>query len=319
MWRVFVSVIVLALLFLRTRFWVQQPVRHFYDFKCGPVAPSTRYYDPLHVKTFLYNGEDLYAILHFIRKHSTNYYPDDDDIVPFFTRAMVSLYMDEDVKGCIVARPVDVHLGTTAFKGTVREYMITADNRIVKQLLCSHGVECKTPGVFYADDALPWVSPFVTHPIWWTKTHHFKREKGSRCVRVTDATMRPLIDLLSTDKTPCRITPSIDLLRTYLLSKVYSAFLVMNKGKAVAAFFFKKTSMLHENLPVLDCIGVVQREPVQSAFSNLMYFFRKEYPVVRVYGLAHAPATKAFRTTYRRYYLYGYYCKTFAAEDCFLL
>jgi hypothetical protein len=109
------------------------------------------------------------------------------------------------------------------------------------------------------------------------------------------------------------------MLRTYLTSKVYSAFLVLNKGKAVAAFFFKKTSMLHENLPVLDCIGVIQREPVDTAFSNLMHFFRKEYPVVRVYGLAHASPTKAFRTTYRRYYLYGYYCKTFAASDCFLL
>jgi hypothetical protein len=319
MWRILVSVVVLSILFIRTRFWVQQPVRHFYDFKCGPVPPSTRYYDPLHVKTFLHTDEDLYPILQFIREHSANYYPDEDDIRPFFTLSTVSIYVAEGLKGCIVARPVDVRLGATTFKGALREYMIAADNSIVKQLLCSHGVDCKTPGVFYSDEPIPWVSPFVTHPIWWTKTHHFKREKGGRCVRVTDATMRPLIDLLSANKTPCRITPSIDMLRTYLLGKVYSAFLVLNKGKAVAAFFFKKTSMLHENLPVLDCIGVVQREPVASAFSNLMYFFRKEYPVVRVYGLAHAPPTKAFRTTHRRYYLYGYYCKTFAAPDCFLL
>jgi len=319
MWRILVSLLVLAFLFIRTRFWVQQPVRHFYDFKLGPQPPSTRHYDPLHVKTFLYTDEDLSPITAFLRTHSTNHYPDEDDMRPFFTLATVSVYVDGGLKGCIVARPVTLHLDRTTLKGTVREYMVAPDAAVVKPLLCSHGVDCKFPGVFYADDPIPWLAPFVTHPIWWTNTHHFKREKGCRCVRVTDATMRPLIDLLSANKTLCRIVPPIDLLRTYLLGKVYSAFLAVVQGRPAAAFFFKKTSMLHENQPVLDCIGVVQRDPAQGAFSNLMHFFRKEFPVVRVYGLAHAPTTPAFRTTHRRYYLYGYYCKTFAPENCFLL
>lgn len=313
MW--YVLLVVFLVLFIRSRFWVQQPVRHFYDLQLGAMPPTKRHVDLLHVNT-TYDTADP-DLLPFIKNNSDNYYPNDDDVTPFFHRAWISKYVDSTVKGLIVSRPVHISCGES-LDGIMHEYMITTD-AVTKPLFCTHAYNTPSPSLFSSDVYIPWITPVVVAPIHWIKTSPCKHK--ARWSRVDSSNFRNFADLIRRCGVPFSAVPPADVLYSYLSNKVYSAYLVLDDDP-VAAIVFKKTAMLHDNANVLDCIAVVQPVPHASthpAFFHIISRFKKQYPVVRVYGLRDAPPVTPFLTTHRRVYMHGYYAATYSPKDCLIL
>jgi hypothetical protein len=323
-------VVLVALLWVRARFWVQQPVRHWWNWGRKGLwgAPSTRYCDHANVTTFKYTeASDVSKVVEFIQAQSSNYFPDAGHVLAYFGSAYVSTFGDP-LEGVIVSRPVNLTFHKETYRGYYNEFMGSRSDAVSRKLIVTHELnrarEAASPSVFSSPYPLLFLVPVVAYPIYWVKTRLFhKRPTTAKLVKATAANIQEIYLYWKDHPFQMRMVPTLSQLVTWLETKNASVYYVVEGGVS-AMFFFKKTMMLERNCSVLDLCSSVISQPspaVFDAFSTLMHRVRKTCPIVRLHLLSHTwrlHRRPHFKKTECFHYVYRCCPSTVSPADAFV-
>ena len=310
-------VVVLITLFVRSRFWSRQPVRHWYNWPSGLVdrKACTKFYDA-RVRTNM-DADDAVA---YLLKTSLAY-PDDRHVRAYFFNAEVSYLPDT---GCIVSRPVTFTENTTKINASMYEFWL-ASPKWMQSMLCTHEWNRKpSAGLFFTDSRIFGVIPMVRYPIYWIATKMYNKYHSLRIVKMTASNVNLFVNFSKKIKYDVTIVPDLPTLLHYIEAKVMSVYYIYDTDM-VAIFIFKNMHCEENNAPILDCIAVMiptASMAIYHTFSNLMFQTRKTYKIVRLHGLANASAIhrkQAYKSTARYLYAYNYYPQCHAPSTCLII
>jgi hypothetical protein len=320
-----------AFLCLRARFWVQQPVRHWWNWGRKGIwgAPTTRYCDHAHVKTVKYTTQvDVSKVVEYIQTQSSAYFPDPEHVLAYFGSAYVSTYGDP-LEGVIVSRPVNLTLDKQTYRGYYNEFMASRSDAVSRKLIVTHELnrakDAATPSVFSSPFPLLFVVPIVAYPIYWVQTRlYHKRPSRARLIKATEGNIHEIYLYWKDHPFQFRMVPTISQLVTWIQTKNTAVYYVYDGG-VTAMFFFKKTLLLERNCSVLDLCGSIISQPspaVFNAFSNLMHRVRRACPIVRLHLLSHTwmlHRRPHYKKTECFHYVYRYCPSRVAPKDAFIL
>jgi hypothetical protein len=315
---------VVLVCFVKSRFWVRQPVRLWWSFREPQVVkglPSVKYLDHANVRSFLYesaDGEETQLLVEYLQTQTNDvYYPNLDHISASFVGAYISVY--GEYKGSIVSRPVDVRLDKKAFRGFFHEHMTSDKTDVTRRLIATHGTNLakaypEAPSVFFTTSPIFFVLPVLQYEIRWVQTKIFQKYylPYVSFLKITERNVHLAVEWWRLHPFQFQMVPSVAQLVAWLQSKTASIYLVLKGGSTMACFCFKKTLMVERNKGVMDCCGAIFARPDDSlfrAFSTLMFRVRRTNPIVRLHLVSHLcqfPLVPYFKKTRAYYYLYRY-------------
>jgi len=306
-------VIILVILWIRTRFWNRQPMRHIYEFpKYGILSPPifNKYCDVIKVRQ---STPD--EVIPYIQRQS-NGHESPSHLMGYLNTAYISMY---ETKGCMTSRKVNFFYESrkTAY---YHDFIYGDTDSIKRTLFQTHEynrsikTKCKI-SFFSSDFKIPFLIPVTHYSISWVKTATFSNHK-KKIIKVTEDMLYILYEVF---KTPllCQVTPEIDQIAFMMKSKILSIYYYYTTELS-AIFFFKNSLELEENESIVDWVGTIllKNDPIEEAISTLLYSFRKIYPIVRIHNVSHTPLYNGYKSTKKVYYIYNYGIKRISPKDC---
>jgi len=304
---------VVFVLFLKSQFWMRQPIRHFYDCASPMIISKkwTKYCDH-RVTTFKYEAQAVDALVEFIKTHAEGY-PNESHVRAYLPGAHVSVFVDDAIKGAILSRPVHFAIDTVEQPAEMYEFWV-GDNG--QSLLCTHEHNRpNTPAIFAKNHSIPMLVPMVKYPVYWVSTAKYRSYKAD-CIKITASTIMTLRNRLVNTTFRCRIVPSVERLLELVENKVFSAFCTPE-----TTYVFKNNMNVEKNRSILDLVAVIGKN-AYPAFSTLVYRARNTYGWVRIHGLSDYNSVnrkQPDKQTMRYVYTYNYYSPRIKAEDCLIL
>jgi len=310
-------VLIIIILWIRTRFWNRQPMRHIYEFpKYGILSPPifNKYCDVIKVRPATPD-----EVIPYIQSQS-NGYETKSHLLGYLNTSYISMY--ENIKGCMTSRKVNFFYGSR--KTAYYHDFIYGDTYAIKRTLFqtheyARSIKTKCGISFFSSDfKIPFLIPVTVYPIQWLKTASFHK-KRERIVKASEDMLYVLYEVF---KTPlmCQVTPEIDKIAYMMKSKVLSIYYYYT-SELSAIFFFKNPLILEGNDAIVDWVGTIslKNESIQDAISTLLYSIRKTFPIVRIHTLSHTPLYNGYKTTKKVYYIYNYGIKRISPKDCLFL
>ncbi len=309
--------IILIILWIRTRFWNRQPMRHIYELpKYGVLSKPifNKYCDIIKVRPA--TADDVIPYL----KYQSTGYEKKMHFMGYLNNAYISVY--ENIKGCMTSRKVNFFYESR--KNAYYHDFIYGDTDAIRRTLFQtheYSRSLKTNcyiSFFSSDFRIPFLVPVTRYPISWVKTASFTK-KHEKLIKATPDTLYTLYEVF---KTPllCQVTPEIDNLAYMMKCKILSIYYYYTTDLS-AIFFFKNTLCLEENDSILDWVGTIslKNESIEDAASTLLYSFRKIYPIVRIHNISHTPLYNGYKTSEKVYYIYNYGIKRISPKDCLFI
>lgn len=314
MW--YAILIILWILWIRTRFWNRQPMRHIYEFpKYGVLSPPlfNKYCDVIKVRQA--TPEEA---IPYIQRQSIGY-ESSSHLMGYLNTAYISMYEN---KGCMTSRKVNFFHENrkTAY---YHDFIYGDTDDIKRTLFQTHeynrSIKTKCGISFFSSDfKIPFLIPVTMYSIHWVKTATFSK----RPHKVVKATEDSLYALYEVFKNPllCQVTPEIDQIAYMMKSKILSIYYYYTTELS-AIFFFKNPLELDGNDSIVDWVGTIllKKDPIEDAISNLLYSFRKSFPIVRIHNVSHTPLYDGYKTTKKVYYIYNYGIKRISPKDCLFI
>jgi len=308
--------LVLVFLYLRSQFWMRQPIRHVYD--CAQQGlvrfkQWTKFCDA-RVTTFKYDERPVDALVEFIQTHAPGYL-NASHVRAYLPGSHVSVFVDDSLKGAIVSRPVHFTLGKYEQPAEVYEFWVGEN---LEALLCTHEFNRPhTPALFWRDTPIPMLVPLTKYPIFWIPTSKYRQHKA-QFTKITAASIFTLRNRLVASTFQCRAVPSVERLLELIEHKVMSAYCTPE-----TTLLFKNSMHVEKNKSVLDLVGVIgQSTKGYAAFASLIYEVRATYGWVRIHGISDYAAVhrkEPTKTTMRYAYAYNYYAPRTPPEKCLFL
>ena len=305
----YVILVCIVVLYIRSRFWCKQPMRHLWGLPSTGVfldTPLWNTYCSIHVQPSTVEEVETY-----LGK-------------PLET-AYCSVYKNPEIKGCMVSRKVKFHY-LTILDAYYHE-IIQADSESIRQTLFqTHNyflrkdTKCAI-SLFSSPTRISWLVPVTRYPLEWIRSYWFKKYPipKSSFVKGTKDNLSVLYDAW---KKPflCQMNPSLISLADRMDSKKISLFYYYQES-LVAIFFFQNTMELDKDDAILDWVGTIRftKDPIERAISTLLYSFRKIYPILRIHQVSDTPRYHGYKQTYMNHYIYNYGTKRISPKDCFFL
>ena len=306
----YVLVVLFLFLFLRSRFWCKQPMRHLWGLPSTGVIrtdPWWNTYCSIHVHPSTLEEVEGYL-----------------DRKPLES-AYCSVYKNPEIQGCILSRKVKFHYPTIL--DAYYHEMIKADSETIRQsLFQTHeyfrrkDTKCAI-SLFSSPTRIAWLVPVTRYPLEWIRSYWFKKYPIPK-ESFVQGTKENLSVLYDAWKKPflCQMNPSLITLADMIDSKRISLFYYYQESLA-AIFFFQNTMDLDKDDAILDWIGTIRftKDPIEKAISTLLYSFRKVYPILRIHQVSDTPRYHGYKQTYLNHYIYNYGTKRISPKDCFFL
>ena len=305
-----VLVVCIAVLYIRSRFWCKQPMRHLWGLpSTGVIRPDPWW--------------NTYCSMHV--QPSTL-----EEVAPYLDRkplesAYCSVYKNPEIQGCIVSRKVKFHYPTIL--DAYYHEIIKADSETIRQsLFQTHeyfrrkDTKCAI-SLFSSPTRISWLVPVTRYPLEWIRSYWFKKYPIPKASFV-QGTKENLSVLYDAWKKPflCQMNPSLITLADMIDSKRISLFYYYQESLA-AIFFFQNTMELDKDDAILDWIGTIRftKDPIEKAISTLLYSFRKVYPILRIHQVSDTPRYHGYKQSHLNHYIYNYGTKRISPKDCFFL
>jgi len=304
-------------LYVRSGFWMRQPIRHIYDYACGQIQVKewTKYCN-FSVSTFKYADEPVEALVEYVRSNSPGYL-NLQQVRAYLPGSCISVYVDNTIQGAIISRPVHFALDAVELPAMINEYWVGDTQEIREKLLCTHEYNRNSTSFFATDVAIPLLIPILSYPIYWVNTNKYRKYKAS-ATRLNASSILTVRRMLVTSAFKCKIAPSMERFIELIECKVLSVFYV-----AQCIFFFKNTMSVEKTKSVLDLVCVIgNTEMAYRAFSTLMFEIKDIYGFVRIHGLSNYEMVNRKipdKTTYRFIYAYNYYAPRMQGKDCLFI
>jgi len=332
------SVLLVTVLFIRTRFWVRQPVR-----LCWCVGPHTgkvqgtpplKFVDHAHVRSTVYDGVmPTDALVAYLKTQSNDvYYPNAEHIVSYFVNAYISVYAavgeatkgeatkgEANIEGCIVSRPVELYVDGKGYRAYFHETMTSEKDEISRRLISTHSTNLATqfpnaPLVFSTTTPIMFVVPAIEYDVRWVQTKIFRKYRLPLVsyIKVTEKNVHLVVEWWKEHRYSLNITPTTAQLVSWLQSKTASIYFVAKGGEMLGSFYFKKTLMVEQNKGVVDCCCAVfpnDKSLLFQTLSTLLYRGRRANPILRVHmvsDLTTLPLLPSFKKTKLYHYFYRY-------------
>ena len=308
----YVLVVCIVVLYIRSRFWCKQPIRHLWGLpSTGVIRPDPWWntYCSIHVQPSTW-----------------------EDVAPYLYRSPTylessycSVYKNPEIQGCIVSRKVKFHYPTIL--DAYYHEIIKADSETIRQsLFQTHeyfrrkDTKCDI-SLFSSPTRIAWLVPVTRYPLEWIRSYWFKKYPIPKASFV-QGTKENLSVLYDSWKKPflCQMNPSLITLADMIDSKRISLFYYYQES-LVAIFFFQNTMELDKDDAILDWIGTIRltKDPIEKAISTLLYSFRKVYPILRIHQVSDTPRYHGYKQSHLNHYIYNYGTKRISPKDCFFL
>lgn len=308
----YVLVVIILFLFLRSRFWCKQPMRHLWGLpSTGVIRPDPWWntYCSIHVQPSTLKEVSTYL----------------DRSPTYLESAYCSVYKNPEIQGCIVSRKVKFHYPTIL--DAYYHEIIKADSESIRQsLFQTHeyfrrkDTKCAI-SLFSSPTRIAWLVPVTRYPLEWIRSYWFKKYPIPKASFV-QGTKENLSVLYDAWKKPflCQMNPSLITLADMIDSKRISLFYYYQESLA-AIFFFQNTMELDKDDAILDWIGTIRftKDPIEKAISTLLYSFRKVYPILRIHQVSDTPRYHGYKQSHLNHYIYNYGTKRISPKDCFFL
>ena len=308
----YVLVVLFLFLFLRSRFWCKQPMRHLWGLpSTGVIRPDPWWntYCSMHVQPSTLEEVAPYLV----RKPS------------YLESAYCSVYKNPEIQGCILSRKVKFHYPTIL--DAYYHEIIKADSETIHQsLFQTHeyfrrkDTKCAI-SLFSSPTRIAWLVPVTRYPLEWIRSYWFKKYPIPK-ESFVQGTKENLSVLYDAWKKPflCQMNPSLITLADMIDSKRISLFYYYQESLA-AIFFFQNTMELDKDDAILDWIGTIRftKDPIEKAISTLLYSFRKVYPILRIHQVSDTPRYHGYKQSHLNHYIYNYGTKRISPKDCFFL
>ena len=332
-------IVVCIVLYVRSRFWVRQPVRHWWSLPRPGMrlgAPPEKYVDHSHVRSF--GGDDMPldevdALLRYVKTQTNDvFFPDADQVAVFLTGSFVSVYCAMSgamsgamLDGCIVGRPVDVRMGGQKYQGFFNEVMASDSEKVSRFLFCTHEMNKrkKYPDavtIFRTSCPILFVVPTAVYDVRWVQTKLYTRYRhpGLTLVKATESNVHEIMKLWETKRSGFRVTPTVYQLVAWIKANLASVYYAVKTNAIVGMFFFRKSLMVDRNKCVIDCCSAtVLDSDVGLAFSSLMHRYRRTFPIVRLHmqaDVGQLPMRGWYKATKEYVFVYGVGSGSGAAE-----
>jgi len=306
------ALLVLLVLYFRSRFWSRQPIRHFYERASELVIPPqwSKYCDPS-VHTFSFNEENVDAVVEYIVAYAPGYLSS-KHVRGYLPGSTISVVADQGIQGVIVSRPVDFVLDAIPQKAVVHEYWLGSNS-----LLASHEFNRPVSAGFFIKDAPIFSVVSISHyPVFQIQTSRY-RNYNVECTKLSIGNVLTVRELCKSFK--CSIVPTLERLIHLMESRLLSIY--TRKG---CMFVFRNTMHVEKTKSVMDLVGTVAKnaDDAYRAFSTLVFSFRDNYGYVRIHGNSHSAAInrkEVSSTTHRYVYAYNYYAPRIDAGEFFMV
>ena len=308
----YVLVVIVLFLFLRSRFWCKQPMRHLWGLpSTGVIRPDPWWntYCSIHVQPSTLEEVESYL----------------DRKPAYLESAYCSVYKNPEIKGCILSRKVKFHY-PTILDAYYHEIIKSDSETIRHSLFQTHeyfrrkDTKCAI-SLFSSPTRIAWLVPVTRYPLEWIRSYWFKKYPIPKAsfVQGTKDNLHVLYDAW---KKPflCQMNPSLIVLADMIDSKRISLFYYYQESLA-AIFFFQNTMELDKDDAILDWIGTIRftKDPIEKAISTLLYSFRKVYPILRIHQVSDTPRYHGYKQSHLNHYIYNYGTKRISPKDCFFL
>lgn len=308
----YVLVVCIVVLYLRSRFWCKQPMRHLWGLpSTGVIRPDPWWntYCSIHVQPSTLKDASPYL----------------DRSPTYLESAYCSVYKNPEIQGCIVSRKVKFYYPTIL--DAYYHEIIKADSESIRQsLFQTHeyfrrkDTKCAI-SLFSSPTRIAWLVPVTRYPLEWIRSYWFKKYPIPKASFV-QGTKENLSVLYDAWKKPflCQMNPSLITLTDMIDSKRISLFYYYQESLA-AIFFFQNTMELDKDDAILDWIGTIRftKDPIEKAISTLLYSFRKVYPILRIHQVSDTPRYHGYKQSHLNHYIYNYGTKRISPKDCFFL
>ena len=305
-------VLIILFLFLRSRFWCKQPMRHLWGLpSTGVIRPDPWW--------------NTYCSIHVQPSTLEEVSPYLDRSPAYLESAYCSVYKNPEIQGCILSRKVKFHYPTIL--DAYYHEIIKADTESIRQsLFQTHDffLRKKTKcaiSLFSSPTRIAWLVPVTRYPLEWIRSYWFKKYPIPKASFV-QGTKENLSVLYDAWKKPflCQMNPSLITLADMIDSKRISLFYYYQESLA-AIFFFQNTMELDKDDAILDWIGTIRftKDPIEKAISTLLYSFRKVYPILRIHQVSDTPRYHGYKQSHLNHYIYNYGTKRISPKDCFFL
>lgn len=305
-------VLIILFLFLRSRFWCKQPMRHLWGLpSTGVIRPDPWW--------------NTYCSIHVQPSTLEEVSPYLDRSPAYLESAYCSVYKNPEIQGCILSRKVKFHYPTIL--DAYYHEIIKADSESIRQsLFQTHDffLRKKTKcaiSLFSSPTRIAWLVPVTRYPLEWIRSYWFKKYPIPKASFV-QGTKENLSVLYDAWKKPflCQMNPSLITLADMIDSKRISLFYYYQESLA-AIFFFQNTMELDKDDAILDWIGTIRftKDPIEKAISTLLYSFRKVYPILRIHQVSDTPRYHGYKQSHLNHYIYNYGTKRISPKDCFFL
>lgn len=291
-------IFVFTVLYVRSRFWVRQPVRHWWSLprlhqRLG--APPLKYVDHANVQSFEGDAvppETADKLLRYVKTQTNGvFYPNYEHVAVFFNGGFISIFGDP-CQGCIVSRPVRMKVDGRIYSAFFHEIMASEVESVSRFLLSTHETNKLkhyplSPTVFRSSTPLWYVVPTAKYEVRWIQTKLYVKlqHRGVFVVKANEGNLHEVLGLWNTSF-EFQVTPTIYQLVSWVKANLASIYYVVKDNSIIGMFFFRKTLMVDHNRSVIDCCSAIVKSDetkVGAVFSTLLHRYRKTFPIVRLH------------------------------------
>ena len=333
MWRFVLLFLIIIVAYVKSRFWLRQPVRHCFNF-FQPNGLQTfqapKHVNHARVQSFeterCDNKNQIKSAAEYVQtQHNDVYFPDLRHILAYFHGSFISTYKAETIKGCIVSRPIRLKVDQQYFNAHYQEVMASETDHISRELITTHENNRRkrfqnSPSVFATDSPVPFALPTTRYEIRWIQTKLFEKSQTNfRMVKASEKNLDEIIHYWKESRFTFQVVPTIHQLVEWLKTNIATVYYVFSQETIVAMFFFKNTLMVDHNKSIIDCCGIIKsrisrekekqtEKEIEKVFGNLMCKIKKVNSIVRIHMNSHAFhwLPPCYRKTQNYVYLYGY-------------
>jgi hypothetical protein len=306
--QLYLALLVVVIVFIRSLFWARLPVRHWYDFFPVEFKKSTRFCD----FTDFQREPALEQVEALLQRPPM--YASEEVLRPLLSACTVST----SSTSCVATRAVNVRVQGADLKCQMHEF-VADDSAAWRTLFCTHEAAFSRPSLFTSAVRLFLVAPVTSYPLLTLKTLLPKRVSAYHFAQAKK--IITLHKLLKGNSALFQAVSPTQTIWRWVVDGLLRIMVLKDKTVVKGALFFKKTMEVAGNKPVLDLVAGFYPKKNKEAKAALTNLLRNSHYVVRVHALGDLAALrlKVLKSETRHLYFYNHSAPFFEAADCFVL
>lgn len=330
-----IYIVFLAIIKIKLRFWSKQPVFHLHNLVYWANPPGiiqhslpekNRYVNftdiefmkfdqmiPKHLEKFVKLIQDNY-----LPQKENKYYPDIQNIIPYFTNHDQSCYCSlmfndkitekKELIGAITGRPLSVSLYNNKFTSYYIDYLCVDKTKrkqgVAPQLIQTHEYNQRRQNksvstcLFKREGNLTLIVPLVIYHTYgfmiqeWNIRHSL--HQSIKLIRITIDNFHLLNNLLNfTSKSfDCFISNTIANILDLIDTNNYLVYALQQNQELIAAYFFRNSCMKYDGDKATECFCCINNsknlQVYITGFSLALKKLREKYKIILFENIGHS-------------------------------